>query len=106
MPIDAAIAVIKAGIELIKGGLSATRKQRGNHKANQLTSAVFQELLKASPDLTSAEAKMKAVEATGAEPTAEIYRANAMLHAAKSYKTRPATTKARKLKTRVYSPGG
>jgi len=56
MPIDPVSALVKPGLDLIKTGLLAIRKQLGKRKADQMASAVIAELLKESPDITAAEA--------------------------------------------------
>jgi hypothetical protein len=89
MPIDPVSALLKPGLDLVKSGLSAIRKQFGKRKADQMASAVIAELLKESPDITAAEAQLAAIEATGAIPTPNIYRAKNMYTAVRSYK--PAT---------------
>jgi hypothetical protein len=93
MPIDPVSVLLKPGLDLLKTGLSAIRKQFGKRKADQMASAVIAELLKQSPDITAAEAQLAAIEATGAKPTPDLHRAKNMYMAVKSYK--PAATKAR-----------
>jgi hypothetical protein len=93
MAIDPVSALLKPGLDLVKAGLSAIRKQLGKRKADQMASAVIAELLKQSPDITAAEAQLAAIEATGAKPTPDPHRAKNMYMAVRSYK--PAATKAR-----------
>jgi hypothetical protein len=85
MAIDPVSALLKPGLDLVKSGLSAIRRQRGKRKADQMASAVIAELLKESPDITAAEAQLAAIEATGATPTADIHRAKNMYRAVRSY---------------------
>jgi hypothetical protein len=103
MAIDPVSALLKPGLELVKTGLSAIRRQRGKHKADQMASAVIAELLKESPDITAAEAQLAAIEATGATPTPDIHRAKNMYKAVRSYS--PAT-KARWAARRVSGKRG
>jgi hypothetical protein len=94
MPIDPVSVLLRPGLDLLKAGLSAIRKQFGKRKADQMASAVIAELLKQSPDITAAGAQLAAIEATGAKPTPYLHRAKNMYMAVKSYK--PAATKARR----------
>jgi hypothetical protein len=90
MPIDPVSALIKPGLDLVKTGLSAMRRQLGKRKADQMASSVIAELLKQSPDMTAAEAQLATIEATGAKPTVELHRAKNMFTAARSYRARAA----------------
>jgi len=91
MPVDPLSALIKPGLDLVKTGIAAMRRQLGKRKADQVTSAVIAELLKQSPDITAAEAQLAAIEATGARPTVELHRAKKMLGAVRHAKTSAAT---------------
>ncbi len=93
MPIDPVSALIKPGLDLVKTGLLAMRRQLGKRKADQMASSVIAELLKQSPDITAAEAQLAAIGATGAKPTLELHRAKKMYTAARSFKA--AASKAR-----------
>jgi hypothetical protein len=70
---------IKPGIDLVKSGLKAARKRLGKKRYDQLVSSVITELLKEHPDLTSAEAQLAAIRATGATPDMHFLRAESML---------------------------
>jgi hypothetical protein len=82
---DFVTPLIKAGIDLVKGGLAAARRRLGKGKYNQLLSAVIMELLKQDPDLTAAEAQLAAARATGVNPDMNLLRAQSMLHTTQSY---------------------
>jgi hypothetical protein len=92
MPIDPLTALLK-GLELLKAGLSGARKQLGKRKADQLASGVIAELLKQSPDFTAAEARLAAIEATGAAPTIDIQRAKNMYRTACAHRAGVAKTR-------------
>jgi len=93
MPIDPVSVLIKPGLDLLKTGLLAMRRQLGKRKADQMASSVIAELLKQSPDITAAEAQLAAIEATGAKPSLELHRAKQMYTAVRSSKA--AASKAR-----------
>lgn len=69
----------------MKSGLAAALKRFGKRKAERLVSAVVAELLKASPDLTAAEAQLAAAEATGVKPDTHLLRAKKMYVSARTY---------------------
>jgi hypothetical protein len=96
---DPVSALLKPGLDLVKAGLSAIRKQLGKRKADQMASAVIAELLKELPDITAAEAQLAAIEATGAKPTPDIHRAKNMYAAVRSFKPRSAARRGRAKKT-------
>lgn len=84
---------IKPSIDVLKNILGAARSKWGKRKYEKLLSATISELLKEHPDLTAAEAKLAAAEATGATPDVNLLRAKSMygsahrFHRAAKYKT-------------------
>jgi hypothetical protein len=88
MELTSLIVVLKPAIDGVKGALRLSRKALGKRKYDQLVSAVIAELLKEVPDVDAAEARLKAVEATGVEPDMHLLRARSMLSKAKLFRWR------------------
>jgi hypothetical protein len=86
-------ASVKPAVDGLKAVIRTIRRQHGDRKAKQITSSVIAELLKESPDVTAAEARLAAVEATGVQPTVEFHQAKQMLGAVRRRKA--STVKAR-----------
>ena len=82
---DPITPLIKPAIDLILSGLGFARKQMSKRKYEELLSAIIAELIKEHPDISFAEAKLAAAEATGVEPSMELLRAKSMLEAARGY---------------------
>jgi hypothetical protein len=90
-----------SAISLLKNGLGAARKKLSKRKCEQLLSAAITELLKEHPDLTAAQARLTAAEATGADPDMQMLRARSMLSSAERFHdyTRPRGLRAAKKKS-------
>jgi hypothetical protein len=85
------IPFLKPAIEIVKASLRAARRRWGKRKYDQLVSAVIVELLKENPDLDLAEAKLRAINATDAQPDMNLLRAQRMLFSTKLFAFRKAS---------------
>ena len=82
------IPFIKPTLDALKAALGATRRKLGKRKYEQVLSAAIKELLQQHPDITSAEAQLAALRATGVQPDASLLRAEEMLKSARGYRRR------------------
>jgi hypothetical protein len=104
MSVDNALEAIGALRELTRF-LRGRFLRRFSKRDKVLLSSIYCELLKTDPDLTVAEAKLKALDATGAEPDAQILRVRAMFETTQRYvrRQRGAAGKRRKLTAKKSS---
>lgn len=83
---DIIIPFIKPAIDVVTNALGIARKRLSKRKYEELLSTIIAELIKEHPNISFAEAKLAAAEATGAEPTMELFRAKSMLDSVRTYK--------------------
>ena len=75
--------VIAAAMRELLGAFRSLARDGFGRKDRALLSAVIRDLLSADPNITRAEATLKAVEAIGARPSADYFVAKDMLAAVK-----------------------
>ena len=105
---------LKWCLDFIRSTYKSWMKQGERKKADQLLSTVIRELLSCHPNITCAEADMKALEITGERPSAGLIWARDALLVARTekerrYKTRenpPREAKARKKVRRSHPKSG
>ena len=76
--------LIKFGLDQLIKLLETLRKKGEVEKQREIASTVISELLKLDPDITKAQAKLLALEATGATPTPELLKAKEFLENVKN----------------------
>lgn len=81
-----ALDSLKSAIKRV-GSMVSRRKQR------QLTSTAIMELLKLDPDIDAVDASLAAAEATGVDPSPELFRARRMRDAVVRHKKKAARKK-------------
>ena len=87
---------VKVALDSLKSCIKHAGRSISKRKQKELISKVIRELLKLDPDLDEVDATLAAVEATGAKPSAELFRARRMRQNVGSYKKRKAKKKAKK----------
>lgn len=75
--------VIAAAVRELLGAFHSLARDGFGRRDRALLSAVIRDLLSADPNITRAEATLKAVEAIGAKPSADYFVAKDMLAAVK-----------------------
>lgn len=87
---------VKVALDSLKICIKHASRSISKRKQKELISKVIRELLKLDPDLDAVDATLAAVEATGAEPTAELFRVRRMRHNVASYKKKMVKKKTKK----------
>src|SRR5687768_16143006 len=75
------------GVTSILGGIKTARKKMSARKYKKLLAAAVAELIQLSPNINEAEAKIRAAEALGLDPSSELVVAQSMLEKVRAYET-------------------
>lgn len=86
-------AAVKAAIAAFKEAFWAYKKVSARKEQEKLLSGAIRELLKLSPDITAAEAKILAAEALGQSPSETLLHAKRIAKAVKADRKRKAARK-------------
>ena len=84
---------VKAAIAAFKEAFRAYKKVSARKEQEKLLSGAIRELLKLSPDITAAEAKILAAEALGQSPSETLLHAKRIAKAVKADRKRKAARK-------------
>ena len=90
--------VIAAAVRELLGAFRSLARDGFGHRDRALLSAVIRDLLSVDPNISRAEATLKAVDAIGAKPSPDYFIAKDMLAAVKKRRSiergeKPSTTK-------------
>jgi len=90
---------VTIALDSLKGAIKRAGNRVSRRKQKQLISTVVRELLNLDPDIDAVDAALAAAEATGVEPTPEIFRARRMRESVVAYKRKTAGVRVTKKKT-------
>lgn len=97
------LGLVKIAVDGLKSLIKVVGSRLSKKRRAQLISTVVAELLKEHPDLDVAEANMAAAQATGEQPTPELFRARRMLINVKAQTKRKIMKAKAKRKTKAKS---
>ena len=96
-------AVATTALKALNSLVRSVKRWRDKRERKEFLSAAITELLKLDPDITAAEARLRAAKAVGVEEVG-ILRAEEMLTAAKSHRRKRPAAKKKAAKKKAAKP--